>query len=179
MDVGGSSNPYLRFFETQQKTYPVTLDDGSIVQVPGVKFIASVSRGEINPGNLAETALDLVQHLVAYLRELIWEDVRKREFPHLPSRQRCVWLTPSQEGVKYWLGRMSVNQDFQVLRVRVQGRLHKASESYLLGDSESIEETIQKARQYWLGVVEEAETEEIIFEGRMRVVEVMPPSFYK
>lgn len=42
-----------------------------------------------------------------------------------------------------------------------------------------MEETIQKGRQYWLRVVEEVETEKIIFEGRMRIAEVMPPSFYQ
>jgi hypothetical protein len=177
--IGGESNPYFRFFETQRKAYPVTLDSGEVIQVPGVKFIASVSRGEINPEDLAGTALDLTKHLVAYLRELIWEDVRKREFSHLPSRQRCIWLILNQAGVRYWLRRMDVGDNFQVLRIQVQGSIHKASESYLLGDSEPMEESIEKARQYWRGVIEDAETEEIIFEGRMQVVEVMPKSFYE
>jgi len=42
----------------------------------------------------------------------------------------------------------------------------------------ALEEAITRARQYWLGIVEEADTEEIIFEGRMRVEEIMPPDFY-
>ena len=63
-------------------------------------------------------------------------------------------------------------------KVRVQGRLHKASQSYLITDSVPVKEAIRRARQYWLGIAEEVETEEIIFEGHVRVEEVMPPDFY-
>lgn len=181
MNVGGSSNPFFRFFETQRVAYPVGMDDGSVIQVPGMELLHAVKTGAIpdtTTDTLAAIADEVARHFMKYVRELIWEDIRKKEFPHLPSRQRCVWLIPNQDGVKFWLRWMGIEQDFQVLRVQVQGRLHKASESYLLTDSEPMKETIQKARQYWLGIVEEAETEEIIFEGRMRVVEVMPPSFY-
>lgn len=181
VDVGGSSNPYFRYFETFGKIYSVTEKDGSVVQLPGVRFIDLVAEGIIDSPDIVHIARELTHHFVAYLREVIWEDVRRREFPHLPSRQRCVWLIPSQDGVKFWLRRMSVYErglDFRVVRVQGQGRLHKASESYLLGDSEPMIETIEKARQYWQGVVGEAETEEITFEGRMHVLEVMLPSFY-
>lgn len=128
--------------------------------------------------NVIEVARDFSSHLTRQTGEIVFEDVRRREFPHLPSRQRCVWLIPNQGGVKFWLRRMDVGGQFQVLKVRVQGRLHTASESYLVTDGFSLEEMIRSARQYWLGIVEDAETEEIIFEGRMRVEEVMPQSFY-
>lgn len=178
IDVGGSSNPYFGVWETMGKQVPVTQQDGSTVHVHGVYFLKQVLAGTMNAGNLAQTAVDLANHLAGHLMELVFEDVRRREFPHLPSRQRCVWLIPNQDGVRYWLQRMNVGGQFQVVRVRVQGRLHTASESYLIHDSVSQEELIRLARQYWLGIVEEAGTEEIIFEGRMRVEEVMPPDFY-
>ena len=113
-----------------------------------------------------------------YARELIWGDVRRSEFSHPPSRQRCVWLIPNQNGVKFWLQRMGVGGRFQVLRVRVQGRLHTGSDSYLLHDSGPMLQALANARRYWRGDVAQAGTEEIIFEGRMRVEEVMPRSFY-
>ncbi len=175
-DVGGNSNPYFKFFETQKKAYPVTQSDGSQLMVSGVRFVGAVAKGEVNSPNIAGIAYDLAKHLVAYVRELVWEDLRKKEFPHLPSRQRCICLIPTLAGVKYWIKRMELSGEYQVLRV--QGRIHKASESFLLGDSEPMEETIRKARQYWLGVVEAPNTEEIIFEGRVRVAEVVPNEAY-
>ena len=179
VDVGGVSNPFFRFFETQRRTVPVTQQhDRSVQQVPGIEFLSSVRRGATTTQDLPTIAENVAGHFMRYVRELIWEDVRRREFPRLPSRQRCVWLIPTQEGVRYWLQNLDVTPGFQVLRVRVQGRLHVASQTYLLTDSEPMEETIKKARLYWSGVVEEEETTEIIFEGRVRVEEIMSPSFY-
>ena len=171
INIGGESNPYFSFFETQQKAYSVTTEDGE-VSVPGAKFLGCVARNEINSPNAANIAHDLVQHFVAYVRELIWEDVRKTEFPHLPSRQRCIWLIPSREGVSFWLNRLGLEgQEFQIARVRLQGRLHVGSDEHLLGDSEPMELTIKRARQYWLGINDSEATQEILFEGRLKIQE--------
>ncbi len=180
IDVGGSSNPYFQFFEKQMKSVPVTNSkDGSVLNVPGVKFIGSVASREVQTDNVAGIAHDILKHFVAYVRELIWEDIRAKEFPHLPSRQRCIWLIPNLEGVKYWISRIHLTgTDFEVLRVKGQGRIHIASESYLLGDSEPMEESLKKARQYWLGVVENEGTEEVIFEGRLKVHEIVTRDSY-
>lgn len=173
LDVGGASNPYFRFFEDHKITYPVTQSDGVVLQVPGVRFLGAVAAGQVDTSNLAGTAHKLARHLVTYLRELIWEDVRRREFPHLPSRQRCIRLVPTLSGIGFWLKRMSVEGDYQVLRLRVQGRIHKASESHLLGDAEPLTKAIEMVRQYWLGIIEDTSTQEVIFEGRIRVVDVL------
>ncbi|TAJ08484.1 MAG: DUF2441 domain-containing protein [Nitrospirae bacterium] len=178
LDVGGTTNPYFAFFENHKKTYPVTQRDGSTINVSGVRFLGAVANDEVNSTALPGIAHDLAKHLVAFLRELIWEDVRRKEFPHLPSRQRCIWLIPSLAGVRYWLKRMEVAADFQVLRLHVQGRIHTASETHLLGDSESLNTAIQMARQYWLGIVESIETQETIFEGRVHVLEVVKEAEY-
>jgi hypothetical protein len=112
IDIGGVSNPYFRFFEEHQRMYGLAAKDGAISQVAGVRFLAAVRAGDVNANDLAATAHDLATHLVGFLRELIWEDVRRREFPHVPSRQRCMWLIPSLEGVEYWRKRMDVTGDF-------------------------------------------------------------------
>lgn len=182
VDIGGSNNPYFRYFEEGGKAYPVRNNDGSVVPLPPATFTRLVAEGEIEvPKDFPDLVADLTRHCASFLLEMIWEDVRRKEFPQLPSRQRCVWLIPSQAGVKYWLPRMIPPErevDFQVLRVRVQGRLHRANETYLREDILPMQESIRLARLYWQGVDEEADTEEIIFEGRMRVEEIMPCNFY-
>ena len=178
LNVGGESNPYFRFFEKYRKTYPVTQNDGSELQVLGVRYLHAVRSGEVNSTDFPNVAHDLAQHLVTFLRELIWEDVRRREFPHLPSRQRCMWLIPTLDGVRFWIARMGVTEDFRVLRLRVQGRIHTASETHLLGDSVSLEEAIRLARQYWLGIVEDPVSQEVIFEGRVEVQSIVDEAEY-
>lgn len=178
-DVGGESNPYFRFYEKNKKAYPLTNGAGQTTLIPGVKFIGGVQKGEINCATLPSIAHELSRHLAGLVGELIWEDIRRREFPHLPSRQRCIWLIPDVEGVRYWVSRLGVALGtYQVLRVRCQGRMHIASEKYLLGDSVSLEDAVSQARQYWLGVIPEKNTEEIIFEGRVTVHEVLSPERY-
>lgn len=174
VDIGGESNPYFRFYEKNIRAYAVTSPDGKTVQVPGVKFIGGVTRGEINCPTLPSIAFELSRHLASLIGELVWEDIRKKEFPHLPSRQRCIWLIPDMDGVKYWVSRLGFTPGtYQVLRVRCQGRMHVASEQYLLGDSVPLDEAISRARQYWLGVIPEQNAKEIIFEGRLTVHEVV------
>ncbi|QWL80823.1 DUF2441 domain-containing protein [Aeromonas hydrophila] len=176
IDIGGESNPYFSFFESQQKTYPVNTDSG-VVNVPGVHFIGEIARGAIQSSDAAKISNELVTHFVAYVRELIWEDIRKTEFPHLPSRQRCIWLIPSREGVAFWLNALGVKgQDYQIARVQLQGRLHVGSNEHLLGDSEPMLVTIKRARQYWLGISNSEATQEVLFEGRIRVKEFIDPA---
>lgn len=173
LDIGGKSNPYFAYFETHRYAVPVTLPDGEKISSPAIRFLGAVERGEAQHPQLPRIANEIARHFVTYVRELIWEDVRRREFPHLPSRQRCFWLIPTIEGAKYWVARLECKADCQILKVQAQGRIHRANELYLLGDSEPMQETIQKARQYWLGIFPEDGKEEIIFEGRVKITQVI------
>ena len=176
IDIGGESNPYFSFFETNQKTYGVTTPDNVTHQLSGKQFLNAVRDGEIDCPNVAGIAADITQHFVNYVRELIWEDIRKSEFPHLPSRQRCIWLAADEEGVKFWLQNLGLdNQEFQIAKVQVQGRLHVASDEHLLTDSEPMLTTIKRARQYWLGINDHPASREILFEGRLKVLDFVDP----
>lgn len=179
IEIGHESNPYFRVYETSRKAYSLTAPDGQNVSVPGVKFLGGVRRGEIDCPRLPVIAHELATHLAGLVGELIWEDVRQREFPGLPSRQRCVWLVPDLEAVRYWLERLGPGASAaQVVRVRCAGRVHVASESHLVGDSVPIEEAALRARRYWRGELPDTGREEIIFEGRLTVLQVLDPAQY-
>jgi hypothetical protein len=172
IDIGGVSNPYFQFFEEQKKTYTITTPDHVTHNIPGKHFLNLVQKGEVNCPDIAGIAADLTQHFVSYVRELIWEDVRKSEFPHLPSRQRCIWLAADHQGVKYWLQNLGLDgQEFQIAKVKVQGRIHIASNEHLLCDSEPMLESLKRARQYWLGIHDDPASREILFEGRLEILE--------
>lgn len=179
IELGHESNPYFRVYETSRKAYSLPGADGQAVQVPGVNFLGAVRRGEINCPTLPVIAHEVATHLAGLVGELVWEDVRQREFPALPSRQRCVWLAPDLAAVRYWLARLGPGATaVQVLRVRCRGRLHVASETHLVGDSVTLEEAVSRARRYWQGLRPEAGREEIIFEGQLTVQEVLDPAQY-
>jgi hypothetical protein len=172
VEVGAEINPYFAYFERTQKTFPITLNSGQVIQPPAVKFLGLVALGEVNSPNLPQIAFDVARHFVTLARELFWESVRLAEFPDRPSRQRCLWVCPSLENARDWLSRLEC-KNYQILKVSVNGRLHTANELLLLGDSEPLEITRAKAREYWQGLQVEGGSEEILFEGRMKVLEIL------
>jgi uncharacterized protein DUF2441 len=186
VDVGGSTNPFFLFYWMGAMSYHVPEEIGAPQgKVRGVKYLNLIKEGRMNPPERVyrHHASEIARDLVTRLREVIWEDVRKTEFPDRPSRQKCIWLVPNRNGLRYWLDQMGVHVrglDWQVLRVRVQGRLHKANQDFLIGDNMGMRHMVEEARNFWRGVDvgEEAERAEILFEGRMRVEQIMPTSFY-
>ncbi|MFG0772892.1 DUF2441 domain-containing protein [Vibrio plantisponsor] len=176
IETSDNHNPFFRFFKTHSKTYALTTPDNTVVQIPGKQFLVDVRDGKINCPNVAQVAVDLTAHFVNYVRELIWEDIRKNEFPHLPSRQRCLWLINDKQGVKYWLDRFGLDiNDFQITKVKVDGKLHISSDEHLLIDSEPMDTTILKARAYWNGQISNPTSVEVLFEGKLQVIEIIDP----
>lgn len=174
VEAGIEMNPYFSFYEKTSMTFPVTIESGQVVHSPAVKFLGSVMRGEVRPVNLPQDAFNVARHFVVLARELFWESIRLEEFPDRPSRHRCIWLCPSLENARDWFSRLDITKfDYQLLKVSVNGRLHKANELLLLGDSEPLEITRSKAREYWQGLQAEGGREEILFEGRMKVLEIL------
>jgi hypothetical protein len=170
--IGSENNPYFKYFETHRYTVPVTNSKGLIEQSPGIHFLRLVKDGVVYSPELPSIAYDIANHFVTYVREFIWEDVRKTEFLELPSRQKCIWLIPSEQGIKYWINKLNSTSEYQVLKVKTEGHIHKANEKFLLGDCEPMNETIQKARQYWMGIDAEGENGEILFEGKIKIVNI-------
>lgn len=176
IEIGRKVNPYFSFMESERKTYTVRMFDLTTQKLSGKQLLNAVCSGQASCLNVAEIALDIVDHLVTYVREIIWEDIRKSEFPHLPSRQRCIWLIADVEGLKFWLQNLDLEEQvFQILKVKVEGKLHIANDEHLLTDSEPMLKTIERARQYWSGSKDNATSREILFEGNLTVLDIVDP----
>ena len=173
MLVGAATNPFFAYYETTKLSFPVNQPDGTRVQSPAMTFLRAVKEGQVQCPKLPELAHQAAQYFMMFLREVMWEDVRRREFPHCPSRQRCMWLVHTREQAEYWVTRLGSPQEYQIVKVFAQGRIHVANELFLMGDSATIPEITEKARLYWLGLMPEGAKEEIIFEGQLRVLEVV------
>lgn len=178
--VGDESNPYFKYFEEQRKAYKVTTDSNSGQEEDflAIEYLEKVKEGLINPNNLPSIAHGIASHFVMFARELIWEQIRKEEFPKLPSRQRCIWLIPDLDGVRYWIGRLNMSNPFQVVEVNAEGSIHIGDERLLLGDSEPLNETFQKCRKYWNGDIINNQHTEIIFEGKLTITKVINEKDY-
>ncbi len=99
LEVGNRSNPFFGFYEGVCR-YAVTTREG-IVQVPALKFLKSVSRGEITCPELPRIAVDVAEHYLILAREIIMEQVRREIAPDVPSRQTCLWLTDTLDAAGF------------------------------------------------------------------------------
>jgi hypothetical protein len=181
IDVGSQSNPFFRFYEVHKRTYPVT-DSATkeVYQVPAMKFLSLAQEGTITSSTLPKIARDTANHFLMLARELFWENVRLSEYPDAPSRQRCIWLITSIEDTKAWLKTLKFQPPaYSVVRLCVSGRALHVDGSFLAGDSEPLPVWAEKSRAYWSGKQSSSPQQEVLFEGRVEVLEVIDPAILR
>ncbi|EQA6229221.1 DUF2441 domain-containing protein [Enterobacter hormaechei] len=123
---------------------------------------------------VAKMGFETARYFSNYVRELIWENVRKSEFNDLPSRQKCIWLAQGEDNLQFWLSRIGKSsKDINVFKVVPSGILHSADEELLLTDIEPYDETLIKARQYWSGIITNQNSKEVLFEGSLKIGELI------
>lgn len=110
-------------------------------------WIKSVTR--IGTGVTKE---DVEKSYIVMLRESVFENMRLRNFPHLPSRTNCLWLCDTESSVHYWKSRIPQKGKKRIFEVRIiNGKIHKAYEEHLTNDKNNISELEEKAWNYWSG----------------------------
>jgi len=170
LEVGNSHNPFFQFYENA-RTYPVTLATGQVIKVPAIKFLASVQSGEVTPNNLPAAALEVAKHYLMLARELIFEEVRlvSANASSLSSRKSCLWASDTLDRAQRWA--VQLGGQCQILRLSVSGLRHVADSNLLLGDSEPLSETYQKAALYWQGGHSDNPELETLISGEVTVLE--------
>jgi hypothetical protein len=170
MRIGDAYNPFFGFYEGS-RVYPVTVQDGSVIQVPAVKFLKQVRAGNLHCSNLAAIAAEVASHYVMLSRELIMEEVRRDEFnSEPPSTQRCLYACDTLLEAQYWNNRIGDNG--VICEVTCTGTFHRADAKLLLGDSEPLSVTKDRARAYWRGEAGNDPEWETLFVGDAKVTGV-------
>ncbi|MGY4289144.1 hypothetical protein ACVWXO_008364 [Bradyrhizobium sp. LM2.7] len=167
--IGDGYTPFFGFYESVL-TYPVTLGDGSSVQIPAVQFLKEVRAGSVNCPTLPTVATEVAQHYVMLCRELIMEDIRLTEFNgEPPSRQRCLYACDSVVQARSW--KQHVGPASTICELTCSGTIHRVDASLLLADSEPLSVTRERARKYWRGEAGENPQWETLFAGEAKVTE--------
>ena len=169
LEIGTTINPFYGFFLNHTRVYGYENLDGSQFEATPVQFIKWRRDGliDVPEQRFSEVAFESVRHFVFLAREIIMEDVRREIAPDAPSRQRCMWAT-SEDMRPYWSERL----DGVMASIEVDGIVHKADASFLLGDSEPLSVTYERARCYWRGDSGERPQWEYLIEGTVRVLAV-------
>jgi hypothetical protein len=110
-------------------------------------------------------AKDALTEYLNWIRETVFEEIRKEHFPHLPSRQRCLWLVPhDSQAARYWFQRLE--QKGRLLEVRATGKLFRANEAYLRAATTKLNAVRGDAFRYWAGGSGiDGHADELLFEG--------------
>lgn len=90
---------------------------------------------------------DISKEVALYIREQIFEDVRKQYFPQLPSRQKCLWST-DEIGLTYWKQAI-INRPQYILKLQIEGEYFCADDYWLKADTFSSTEYANRAKNYW------------------------------
>ena len=124
----------------------------------------------VNYENLIRAASDVTKSQCMFIREIIFEEVRKNYFPQLPSRLYCIWVC-KEDAVHFWWNTLKNNSQ-KILKLKLTGTLHKANEVHLIADTFKHDDLRAKAFEYWTGMNDNIGTHtEILFEGIIDVVE--------
>ena len=166
VEVGEATNPFFGFYE-HARTYSVTLPTGP-VPYRAVHFLKEVQAGRGRSDQLPAGGVEGAQHYVMLPRELIMEEVRREVAPLAPSRQRCLWAAADLDLARQWKARLG--GDARILGIAVTGTVFQADASLLLGDSEPLSVTYDRARRYWRGESGDAPEPEVLVAGRITVV---------
>lgn len=161
-------NPYYEQLCDIHHVIPV---DG--VPRPILEFFRSQDAAHFTSVELATQAANVLHTYVRLVREMEYENVRRRSFKGLPSRTRCVWVADSLQQARYWLGRVDKKCSSQIVRVAVEGITHAADGRHLSNEACSLSELRRTASAYWHGIPTPNSEPEILVEGSITVLEVV------
>lgn len=163
----GDVNPFFNYF-LKQLPGGVTIGGGQ--RLSSIDYLNRVRHGHLKPNipldRMADIGQRIAMHFCKYTRELIWESVRQESFSHLPSRQKCVWLSHGLKNLSYWEGALGrAPGTYSVFRVELNGTIHEASDDFLMSDEVIYTEAIKMANDYWNGKITNPTKKEVLFEG--------------
>lgn len=119
---------------------------------------------------LKET-MDSLGNSLRIIRELAFESIRKEFYPELPSRHKCIWLIPDNEqSFSFWKNTLP-GKNQRIFKIAVDGKTHRAAQKWLIGGTFSLNETKSKAHSYWKGEDAGNIEDEVLFTGRIRILE--------
>ncbi len=141
VEVNGQKMPLFEMF-TRYESFDVTENN--------INFLYSHLKG-------------ISTEVAFYIREQVFEEVRKNKFNSLPSRHKCIWLT-NNENLAYWKT-MSENRR-ALLTLEVNGDIFCGDGNWLTIDTLSSVEYEQRAFHYWNGEFSNAPRKEYLFYGQ-------------
>ena len=146
-----------------------TLFNSFFVELQTTPIIATSS---LSVQNVSEHLKNTILRYSMYVREEIFEEVRKNKFPNRPSRKTGIWVCEENQ-VNGWLH--AIGNEFQnndrVFKVLLSGEIHKADEKWVRmdGSLHPFCKIREKAHKYWQDDHSQYENPEFLFQGEVYI----------
>ena len=143
-------------------------------EIPLFQVFEKYNQFDLTQNNLdwLYTQLQTVSKETAfYIRERVFEDVRKELFPHLPSRQKCLWISEEKQ-LPYWRT-ISPELHKTILELELDGNIFCADDYWLQANTLSSIEYTERAKHYWAGEIVSEEHLEYLFSGTAIVKDII------
>ena len=167
---GEKENEFWRICKNYSRTVSVDGKEMSVFQM-----FKQVSNFEVTQNNITflyENLKSISKETAFYIREQVFEDIRQKNYPSLPSRQKCLWVSEYDQ-IPYW---KTMKEDCQrsLLTLELSGELFCADEHWLTADTFSSVVYSERAKHYWTGEMSPAPRKEFLFYGKAIVKEITP-----
>jgi intein/homing endonuclease len=119
-----------------------------------------------------ESELQKSKYYGELLKEYIFEEIRLTEFPHKPSRKKCIFLVPFEVEIFEFATKLNYNLNSKTLmeiEVIQNDNLHFADLTLLNCNSLSHFEKVKAARQYWQGTTTRDINTEVLYIGEFKI----------
>ncbi|MDT0559130.1 DUF2441 domain-containing protein [Ichthyenterobacterium sp. W332] len=110
------------------------------------------------------------QQYLKWIREDIFEKTRLKINPDLPSRKKGIWICDINELHRWW--EILKSQNRKIFKIElIEGKTFTADEKYCEIKNFSIKEFEENANNYWNGKTSKNSIIEVIFEGKLKVLQ--------
>lgn len=120
--------------------------------------------------HLLDGVFDSLLYSRKVARELLYERVRIKLNPSLPSRLKCTWLC-EREDVSTWISDFSGVKNSWIFKVKATGNIFQADGSHIKIDTLRLSDFECDAENYWRGEPSKGKIlPEILFEGKIEII---------
>lgn len=113
---------------------------------------------------------DEKQKLIQFFQEIIYEQIRIKYFPNLPSRMNCIWVSKNQAESQDWENILQCPKS-RMLLLCLNGIIHKTTGNLICADKNKlIKDAINNAHKYWNPNDVHKNEIEYLFEGEINII---------
>ena len=123
--------------------------------------------------DMLKDASHIIFGMKIFMRELALEEIRRQNYPNLPSRRHSIWLCDSN-GIEFWKDQLSNHGqiDVDLYKVLVTGNVFHSSDEFLPNSYSNFETQLKEANDYWKAEkIKEAHKSEYLFQGKLKILE--------